>query len=49
MPARSGRRGEQGILVVLVRLPEPHVPQPLLVQVLEDDEEDRGHYGGIVI
>ena len=34
--------GEEGGTLV-PRLTEPHVPQPLLVQDLEDEEEERAH------
>ena len=43
-PARFGRGGEEDVLVVSFRFPEPQVPQPLLVQELEDEQQDRGHY-----
>ena len=46
VPARFGGGGEElGAVVPLGRpLPaEPHVAQPLLVEVLEDEEEDGGH------
>ena len=44
VPAGFGRWGEEGILVVPLRFPESHVPQPLLVQVLEYEQQDRRHY-----
>ena len=37
LPARFGRGGEEDILVVSLRFPEPQVPQPFLVQELEDE------------
>ena len=44
MPARFGGGGEElGAVVPLRPLPEPQVAQPLLVEVLEDEEEEGGH------
>ena len=43
LPAGSVRRGEEGGALVLLRLLEPHVPQPLLVQGLEDEQEERAN------